>query len=128
MRAKTGIKNPFNIFCFITVLLLLFTVGYQIGRERIPEERISVIVRIGAEKISGEPLPSSSGFVDEKYEVQLMSREDRDVYILCEGSLTEAGFLLSGAKYLSANQPINLYGENFGVEGRIISLLMPRTT
>ena len=96
----------FDVFCLISIFALLFTVGFHIGDEREDYEKIQFEVVISPEKVSGSPDGELITLVDGKYECIIQEFERDRIVILCDGYYSEAGYLLSGAKYVSVNQPI----------------------
>ena len=114
--------SRFDKLFFIFLLAALFTVGLHIGGEKSGAETVSFTAEVSYEKLSGDPCDEGGLMVDGRLPVQVTGFDGEYFYITMDGYLTEAGFLLCGAKYLSANQPVFIYGEVSGIEGKICRL------
>lgn len=112
----------FDGFCLIAIISLLFTIGFHIGNDEERYEKISFEIVLIPRKISGEPPESRATLIDGKYECTLKEFGEERIVILCEGYYSEAGFLLRGAKYVSANQPIKASQDWGYYDGRIRSV------
>ncbi len=108
----------FDKIILFFILAAFFTTGFHIVENKVGEKKYHAEVTVKIEKISG--IPSSDILVDGKYGCTLMSFDENEIIFFCDGFLSEAGFLLSGAKYLSKNQPIKAFSGTCYFEGRII--------
>lgn len=112
----------FDGFCLAALLSLLFTVGFHIGADKSQSEKIKFEIVISPEKISGEPSDNAITLIDGKYECTVKEFRADKIVILCEGYCYDAGYLLSGAKYVSLNQPIKASQPWGYYDGRIYDL------
>ena len=116
----------FDAISVMAALALLFTVGFHIGKDDEPYRKIQFEIVIIPEKISGAPLEDKVTMIDGKYECRIKSYGYDRIVISCDGYFSEAGYLLSGAKYVSVNQPISASQSGGYFEGRIYDVY--RTT
>lgn len=113
--------HSFDVFCFFTSLALLFTVGYHLGLGKEENEPLEVTVTLRLEKSkSSDSL--SGALIDGKYYCEIISLDNSMLSFKCLGEYREAGFLTSGAKYLSKNQPIEIIGNGNYFFGRITEI------
>lgn len=110
----------FDTLCFLSLLSLLFVIGFHIGKEKEGADTGSVIITIEIIK-SKIPDTVETFMIDGKYECfpVSISIEEKSLSFSCNGRYAEAGFLALGAKYVTKNQPIELVGKDFYVYGRI---------
>ena len=108
----------FDKVALLFILAAFFTVGIHLGGGRRSEEKSRAEITVAVEKIKG--IPSGEILIDGKYGCTLVSYSEKEIIFSCEGLFSEAGFLLSGAKYVSKNQPIKVFSQNSYFEGRII--------
>lgn len=113
---------PYDVLFFLFILFLLFNLGYHIGKPRQYDQAVTGYATVIAEKEVGDAADEAVLFVDGSLPVTVLSGENGIYFIEMTGKATEAGFLLGGTKYLSENQPIFIYGERSGIEGRISEL------
>lgn len=118
----TAKRNKFDILVSIFVFAMVFTIGCHIGNGNKEIKKETVTANVSLEKIIGKPKEGEVCFVDERYPVTAKEINDRVIVFQCSGNLTEAGFLLDGAKYLSENQPVRIFFESGFCEGRITAL------
>lgn len=112
----------FDVFCVFSLFALLFTVGFHVGNEESSYEKISFTTVIRPDKVSGAPDGDRIALIDGKYECTVIEFENDRIVLLCDGYYSEAGYLLSGAKYLSVNQPIKA-SQSWGYfDGRICDI------
>ena len=109
--------NTFDILSLASVFSLVLTIGFHIAKPKNTANKAELEISVEASKICGNISVGDMLFVDEKYEVLLIGFDGNNLIFSCKGIITDAGFLLCGAKYLSANQPINIYAKNKGVIG-----------
>ena len=95
--------NSFNTFCILALLAAFFVLGCHLGEERNENSSTVFTVTLHPEKISGTPGSGAVALIDGKYECSVEKFEKEEIVLICKGSYTEAGYLLSGAKYLSLN-------------------------
>ena len=110
----------FDKFILFFIAAACFAVGLHIGENKADEKEYYARLTVNIEKMSGTPI--ADVLVDGKYDCSLVSFGNGEVVLSCEGFLSEAGFLLSGAKYISKNQPIKAFSGSCYFEGRIISI------
>lgn len=108
----------FDTLCFLSLIFLLFVIGFHIGKEKESADTGSVIITV---EIIKSKIPDTVGgfMIDGKYECFPVSIEENSLSFVCNGRYGEAGFLALGAKYVTKNQPIELVGKDFYVYGRI---------
>lgn len=116
-RKKLSFYNSISI---ALTLALFLTLGAHTVKEKSQTDEVEIEIILKAEKISGDPCDEKNLSADGKYPVLVTGHQGGDYCLLCRGRVTEAGFLLCGAKYISANQPLNIYGERSGIEGRVL--------
>lgn len=116
----------FDVLTLFAVLCLFFTVGFHLGREKetAVSERAEVTVTIYRSKIPDE-ISETELKIDGKYECELLDVSDGELTLALFGSYAEGGFLTSGAKYLSKNQPLEVIGTNTYFYGRITRIEIP---
>lgn len=111
----------FDTVCLVALIMLFFTVGLHLGKERNTDTEKSAVVTVNIVR-SKLPKTVDSLFVDGKHECELLSINESSLSISCSGKILEAGFLAFGSKYLSKNQPLELTGDGAYVYGRITSI------
>ena len=111
----------FDLFCIFTALMLLFTVGFHIGFKEDDDALWEAIISIRIEKSKLSDI-SDEVMIDGRYDCEIISLDDGILTLRCEGKYSEAGFLASGAKYLSENQPLEIIGGANYFFGRIASI------
>lgn len=113
--------NLFDLLCLFGVLSLLFTVGFHVGLGKRETKTESVLISLGLQK---EKLldPEARVMIDGKYECDIIACADGTLTVECSGEYREPGFLLSGAKYLSKNQPLEIVGGGNYFYGRILEI------
>ena len=114
--------NGFSAFCILSLLAAFFVLGCHLGGERNEYSSIIFSVTIHPDKASGAPDSGAVALIDGKYECSVEKYESEKIVLICEGSYTEAGYLLSGAKYLSLNQPVKAMQDWGYFEGRIYEI------
>ena len=119
MREK---QNKFDVLVAFFLLAMLFTVGFHAAKGEDEVKRETLTASIYLEKIVGTPKPQETCYMDERYPLTATEINDTVISFSCSGSITEAGFLLDGAKYLSENQPVRIFFESGFCEGRILTL------
>lgn len=112
-------KNIFDKIIFLTLLSMLFTIGYHIGSVKDTSIKQNAEITLKLDKLKGAPKENELIMIDGKYECFALSFEEDEINLLCQGYYTEAGFLFSGCKYLSKNQPIKASFPSGYLEGRI---------
>lgn len=112
----------FDTFFFFSILALLFAAGFHIGKDEEPYRKIRFEIVISPEKISGTPTEDGITLIDGKYECKIKSFDRTKIVLLCDGYHSDAGYLLSGAKYVSVNQPIKASQPWGYYEGRIYDI------
>ena len=111
----------FDTLCLFAILSLLFSVGFHIGKNEEDTARGTVLVSVSLQKMKlGDSIDEL--LVDGRYECETVSLENNVLTIRCEGMKTDAGFLFSGAKYISKNQPLEILGGGSYFYGRIKSI------
>ena len=111
----------FDTLCLFAVLSLLFSVGFHIGEGEKKIEEGTALVSVRLEKMKlGES--TEELLVDGKYECDTVSLENGILTLRCKVKRLEAGFLFSGAKYISKNQPLEIVGGGSYFFGRISSI------
>ena len=114
--------QPYDLICFFFALCMLFCIGYHVGKPKIDSKTVTFYAIVTASKHVGDAEDEGELFVDGKLPVSVIY-SCGDVFIIkMEGEVTAAGFLLEKSKYLSENQPIHIYGERSGIEGKIYRL------
>ena len=111
--------NIFDKLLLFSLLAALFTVGFHLGKGGETSEKIEFEMLILPVKISGEPSGEAVSLIDGKYECRVLEFGRERIVLLCEGFYTDAGYLLSGAKYVSAGQPLRASQEWGYFEGVI---------
>ena len=116
----------FDLFALFAVLCLCFTVGFHLGSEKetAVSARAEVRVTLYRSKIPDE-ISETELKIDGKYECELLDVSDGELTLAIFGSYSEGGFLTSGAKYLSKNQPLEVLGTNAYFYGRITRIDIP---
>ena len=110
----------FDTVCTVALICLLFTIGFHIGKEKEKQVPGHVLINVSVERFKDER-NLNNVMIDGKYECQIVSFDGKSLKLICRGEYTEAGFLASGAKYLSKNQPIEIVGDSYFF-GRITSI------
>ena len=145
----------FDTVLLLTLILLFFTVGFHLGKdnEQLEVKQAYVTLRLEKSKLSEVPLtegenqgdsdPEASFYgtaegdidisslkikIDGKYDCRIVDLREDTLTVCCEGIYTEAGFLTSGAKYLSKNQPLEILGSGAYFYGRIIEIKKESTS
>ncbi len=111
----------FDFLSFFGALCLLFTVGFHLGlgkREK-ASESLLVSLRLETASVNNE---DGELLIDGKYGCSVVGISDGVLFFECSGVRTEAGFLLSGAKYICKNQPLEMVGDRGRFYGRIASV------
>lgn len=119
--------NPYNVLLYLFIFSFAYILGIHSAMPRYEKsnEYVTVTARL---KAVGDAPPEKDGIcrLDRDTEMKVISsvREGEEdlVTFLCEGKFFAAGFLSSGGKYLSANQPISPIFDSGVREGRIISI------
>ena len=101
------------------ILCALFSIGYHVGKDRSVDFKENALITVKLEKIKRTPEENDMVLIDGKYECRLVSIENGELSLLCEGYFNEAGFLFSGCKYISKNQPLKALEEWGYFEGRV---------
>lgn len=111
----------FDRLLLSTLLLTLFAIGIHIGNGGEEEKTIyaDITVDIKNSKVFED---DTALLIDGKYECETVKLDSSTLHLVCRGKYKEAGFLTSGAKYLSENQPIELRGKRTYIFGRISSI------
>ena len=113
----------FDTVCLIALIMLFFTVGLHLGKERNAYTEKSTIITVNIVR-SKLPKAVDSLLVDGKHECELLSINENSLSLSCSGKILDAGFLAFGSKYLSKNQPLELTGDGAYVYGRIASIVI----
>ncbi len=110
----------FDLFTLFAALSLCFTVGFHVGRDKetAVSERAEVTVALYRAKIP-DGIADTELKIDGKYECKLLELTEGELTLALFGSHAEGGFLTSGAKYLSKNQPLEVIGTDAYFYGRI---------
>lgn len=112
----------FDAFYILSFIAVFFVIGCHIGKEKDGYIPIEFTVIVCPEKVSGTPDESRIALIDGKYEASVLEFSDEKIVILCKGYYSDAGYMLSGAKYISENQPIRA-NQNWGYfDGRIYEI------
>lgn len=114
--------NSYDVLFIFFFLALLFTLGYHSVANNSTPEKETVNITVAIEKLKGFPQSGELCYADNRHQMTVLYVDGNLLHLVCKGNFYEAGFLLEGAKYLSENQPLKLYGEWGGVEGRILVL------
>ncbi len=114
--------NSFNSFCILSLLAAFFVLGCHLGNESNECTSTVFTVTVHPEKVSGTPDSGAMALIDGKYECAVEKFEKDEIVLICKGSYTEAGYLLSGAKYLSLNQPVKAIQDWGYFDGRIYEI------
>ena len=111
----------FDTVCLLALLLLLFSIGVHAGKDKRDNSVISVSVTV---KLTKSKFSDSRDRVsiDGKYPCDVVYVDGNTISFVCSGKAREAGFLTSGAKYLSKNQPLELVGKESYFYGRILNI------
>ncbi len=115
-------KNKHDIMAFVIILLLLFTVGFHIGRGKDAQIQETRYLTVTVSKSKGIPQRGESLMIDGRFAVQVLETDEGSITFLCRGSMCEAGFLIGGTKYIAKNQPLKVYSDTVYIEGRISEL------
>ena len=113
--------NAFDILCIVVLLLFFFSIGLHVGKPKENDSLSEVIVTLTLVKSKIAPTDSEL-LIDGKYPCSLLYVDEDTAQFACTGKQRESGFLTSGAKHLSKNQPIELVGKNSYVYGRITKI------
>lgn len=119
MEAK---RNKFDILTTFFLLAMIFTLGFHSAKGRSEIKKETLTANVSLEKIVGKPRVDEICYIDERYPLTATEIKDTVIVFTCSGNVTEAGFLLDGAKYLSENQPVRIFWESGFCEGRILTL------
>lgn len=106
----------------LLVLAFLFTLGFHLGTPAEPSRRGEVILTVSVIRRWGEPFSKEGLMIDGKYETELLDYEKNNARLMIAAELYSPGYLVGGAKYLSPNQPVKVYRDGAGFEGRIIQI------
>ena len=106
----------------VLVLAFLFTLGFHLGTPAEPTRRGEVILTVSVIRRWGEPFSEEGLMIDGKYETELLDYEKNSVRLIIAAELYSPGYLVGGAKYLSPNQPVKIYRDGAGFEGRIVKI------
>lgn len=113
----------FDLITLAAALCVCFAIGFHIGRDE--EAAVPVCVEVTL-KLYKSKIPDSISDtelkIDGKYDCELLSLDGEAMSIALYGSYQDAGFLISGAKYLSENQPLEIIGKNTYFYGRILHI------
>ena len=113
--------RSFDTVCLLALFSLLFSIGFHIGGGEKEHPNGTALVSLALEKTKiGESIDNLR--VDGRHECETVSLDNDILTLRCKGKLTDAGFLFSGAKYISKNQPLEILGDGSYFYGRIISL------
>lgn len=133
MTGKCGIFGQgvkiHDLLLFSLLLCLLFVIGQDLGA---PDREEEVDYLLALEEYGDLPGDTSLPLwelslgqelsVDGKWKISYLGASGGLYYFACRGYLTPSGFLLSGAKYLSENQPITVTVEELSFRGKIMLL------
>ena len=110
----------FDALTFLALLAAFFTVGIHLGKPKVEDTvyQAEITVKLFRSKIP-DSIEDVDLKIDGKYKCSLSRLEDDSLSLYVDGSCKEAGFLTSGAKYLSKNQPLEILGEGAYFYGRI---------
>ena len=114
--------TAFDKLAFLLLLAILFSLGIHIGKSSNDTRDTSLIITLSLERHWGEPYTDEEIFIDGKYPTRLISYDGEIITVRTEGRLLEPGYLINGAKYLSPNQPLKIYRDIAGFEGRILAI------
>ena len=113
----------FDAVCIFTAIALCFTVGFHIGRDKEKSTETNALVTIKLEKVKLSDNPALL-LIDGKYECDSVNIDGSMLTLRCRVKELEAGFLFSGTKYISVNQPIEILGRESYLYGRISSIII----
>ena len=118
MRA---LKNPYNLLLSLFLLCALFTIVCHLYKT---EDAVPAYaeIRIRSTSVKNSPEYDGELALDSRYKPLVFYKSEGEYIMLAQGKITDAGFLISGEKYLSLNQKVSLRGEYSYLEGRIISV------
>ena len=113
----------FDAVCIFTAIALCFSVGFHVGKEKDNSTESHAVVTIKLEKTK---LSDNHGdlLIDGKYKCDPVNIADGILTVNCRVKQLEAGFLFSGTKYISVNQPIEIIGHESYLYGRISSIMI----
>ena len=126
---KKRYRTYHDLLLFSLLLCLLFVIGHHIGAPD-RQEQISFLLSMSEygnlrEDDAYPPSALREGqvlAVDGKWEITYIGCSGGLYQFFCRGYLTPSGFLLSGAKYLSENQPITVTAKELCFRGKIMRL------
>ena len=96
----------FDAFIIFSLLSLFFVIGCHLGKNNDRYAACEFILTVIPEKTYGTPNEDMKALIDGKYECTVLEYRADKIVLLCSGYYSDAGYLLSGAKYISLNQPI----------------------
>ncbi|MBE6536426.1 MAG: hypothetical protein E7673_00580 [Ruminococcaceae bacterium] len=108
----------FDAVTLFATVSMLFSIGWHIGKPRKNDVEVSAEITVTLVKAKYNESDKEL-LIDGKYGCDVIYLSDGEMIICCSGKYREAGFLTSGAKYLSNNQPIEIKGESSYFYGRI---------
>lgn len=115
--------NLFDAVTLLSIFAMLFSVGLHLGKPKRSEKTLSAEITVNVVKIKLSEIDEDF-FIDGKYGCELIGIEGNTLRLLCSGKQREAGFLMSGAKYLSKNQPIEIKSDSSYIYGRITEIAL----
>jgi hypothetical protein len=112
-------KNRFDAFVFAVILAALFCVGSHIGKEAEASHSILCTVTLSLTEERGDVAVGDKLYIDSAIESTVLRLNGRMLTLTLYGTVTNAGFLAGGAKYISLNQPIKLSNSSVYAKGRV---------
>ena len=117
----------FDAFILFSLLSLFFVIGCHLGKNNDRYTACEFTLTVIPEKMHGTPTEDMQAMIDGKYECTVLEYRAERIVLLCKGYHSEAGYLLSGAKYISLNQPIKA-SQSWGYfDGKIYEIGAERT-
>ena len=120
-------RNPYNALIYLFVFTLAYILGIHSATPKGRDEKEYVTVSARLKGDAALPRESDVCYIDKVTRLTVISAEEYGefhlVTFLCEGKFYPAGFLSSGGKFLTVNQPISAVFQDGTRTGRIISIL-----
>ena len=114
--------NFYDAFLLVFVFAAAYILGIHSALPNKAAESETVAVTVRAEETETELSEGDTCFDASGTMLTVISVEDDEITLSCEGIYYNAGFLSSGGKYLCANQPITIRREGKAIQCRIIRL------
>ena len=106
----------------VLIFTFLFTLGFHLGKRDVQTVNREFTLTVLPTRSWGEPFSDGELNIDGKYPVALISGDAEEARLLVTAVAHPSGYLIGGAKSLSPNQPVRIYRDGCGFEGRILSI------